>query len=66
MQTVTDLVWTLMVSLQFTSFVMIVIAFIIQVIAVIIFRDTDKKLSIKINPVWLSLIIFSTFYLMHM
>lgn len=65
MQTITDLVWTLMISLQFTSFIMIVITFIIQVIAVIIFRDTDRKLSIKINPVWLSLMIFSTFYLMH-
>ena len=66
MQTITDLVWTLMISLQFTSLVMIIITLIIQIIAVIIFRDTDKKLSIKIDAIWLALIIFSTFYLMHM
>ena len=66
MQTITDLVWTLMISLQFTSLVMIIITLIVQIIAVIIFRDTDKKLSIKINPILLALVIFSTFYLMHM
>ena len=69
MQTITDLVWTLMISLQFTSFLMIVITFITKSIKIImhaLLRDSDEKIKITINPVWYALIIFSTFYLTHM
>lgn len=62
MQTLTDLVWTLMISLQFTSFVIITTTIIVQIIESI----NNKKINIKINLIWLALIIFSTFYLMHM
>ena len=66
MQTITDLVWTLMISLQFTSFVMIVITHIAKLIVFLLLRNTDKKITIKVNPIWYAIIVFSTFYLMHM
>ena len=62
MQTIIDLIWTLMISLQFTSFTIITITIFIQVIESI----NNKKINIKINLIWLALIIFSTFYLTHM
>ncbi len=66
MQTIIDLVWTLMVSLQYTSFAMIVITFVVKSIMCAVLRKSDKKIKITINPVWFALIIFSTFYLVHM
>ena len=69
MQTITDLIWTLMISLQFTSFAMIVITFTAKSIKCIVralLRDSDEKIKITINPIWWVLIIFSTFYLTHM
>lgn len=66
MQTLTDLVWTLMISLQFTSFLMITITFVTKFVVSLLLKDSDEKIKITTNPVWWALIIFSTFYLMHM
>jgi len=66
MQAITDLVWTFMISLQFTSLVMIIITLIIQTITVLLFKNSDKEIKVKINTIWLVFIIFSTFYLIHM
>ena len=66
MQVITDLVWTFMISLQFTSLVMIIITLIIQTITVLLFKNSDKEIKVKINTIWLVFIIFSTFYLIHM
>ena len=66
MQTITDLVWTLMISLQFTSFLMIVVTFIAKFIVFLLLKDSDKKIKIVTNSIWWALIVFSTFYLIHM
>jgi len=66
MQTITDLVWTLMISFQFTSFLMIVITFIAKFIVSLLLKNSNEKIKIKTNPIWWALIVFSTFYLMHM
>ena len=66
MQAITDLVWTFMISLQFTSLVMIIITLIIQTITILLFKNSDKEIKVKINTIWLVFIIFSTFYLIHM